>query len=566
MLFKRGAHRSIRSRARMSMGMASGLFLGTAALAITAATYTVIEPTASLSAMTDALTGGTDSAGFTTIAENGTTTLQLAASDQIQNAAIIRPLKLGINLSKPFYWTGSRAFSNLLAVDKWRFRAAGQTSGSSAVPASQLDANMNIIKLNPGEMVFINLATPGATFRGQSVDIRCRWLGNGQVVIPTATNVANVSYGANTARFTWLPGRVGKTESAQLHILSIDSADPLRKLDCREVNADANALFDPTFLANVKRYNTLRFMWWQRTVDNAPVTWATRTRPERALLVGSDGIALEYMIELANQAQTDAWFAMPWNADEAYYREFAKMVRDRLDPSLKVYVEVSNEVWNTVYPVTKQATLEGQAAGFAKPLSYRLAQKTGEVMDIWSEEFAGQNSRLVRVLANQHTMDWRMAEMLAYGDTASKIDAIATAPFVPFKLDKETYNKDDLTSVFTRLQKRLTTRMEAAVQLKALADQYGKRYITYEAGQHVTGKDVKTNYRIQHDARMGKLYTDYLRRWRSVAGDLLMMFEDIDGDFSPNGMFGQLDFPGQPLSQAPKENAVQEMIRTIDNN
>ncbi len=58
------------------------------------------------------------------------------------------------------------------------------------------------------------------------------------------------------------------------------------------------------------------------------------------------GIAIEYAIDLANTLKTDAWFCMPHKASDEYIREFAKMVKERLDPSLKSYVEYSNEIWN----------------------------------------------------------------------------------------------------------------------------------------------------------------------------------------------------------------------------
>ena len=66
---------------------------------------------------------------------------------------------------------------------------------------------------------------------------------------------------------------------------------------------------------------------------------------------------IEDQIEIANAAGADAWFTIPWNADPAYVRGMATLIRDTLKG--KAYFETGNEVWNWAFPVTTQALNEG---------------------------------------------------------------------------------------------------------------------------------------------------------------------------------------------------------------
>lgn len=573
MNLKQGAKRSSVKRGLRVLGLSSSMLFGTAALAGgVSIVYASLQMPESL--MASWLVRPLAAIGVVTVGSSTTVPVTIGSTTSVTDgtatptptptpaANTSRGVKVGINLAKPFYWNKSRAFSNLLGGDNWRLKLPG-VSKAVEVPADQLDADRYVARLNDGEKAFINLSVPSAINKGKSVDILCRWTGEGVVEMVKMTSVKNVSYAADSLRFTWVPG-TQKIPNFQIN--SLNPTNPIKAVDCREATADPNALFDPVFVANVKKYNTSRFMWWQRITTNAPVTWAGRTKPDMPLMGGVDGVAIEHMIKLANQTKTNPWFCMPWNADEEYIRRFAEMVRDRLDPTLVAYVEVSNEVWNSTYSVTKQAIDEGTALGMSKPLPQRLAQKTSEVMTIWTDVFSGQMSRIVRVVAGQHTLASRMKAILAYGDVAQKVDAIATAPYFPYKLDNQPYDPNDLTSVFAALRQVIDERMDGdGMEIKALATQYNLRFIGYEGGQHVAGDDIDTNLRIQRDPRMGQLYSYYLDRWKAISGDLMVLFEDVDGAPGSWGAFGMQDYPGQPLTEAPKANATHLFIASINN-
>lgn len=466
-----------------------------------------------------------------------------------------QPMQLGINVNTLAWYSGTRAFMNLAAGGLWQLMGTGKTI---SMPQDRLDIDQNVVVLNSGETANLSLSPPNVTYRGLSVDIKCRWTGTGTVSI-FGSVARNPRVSGKTLTFTWVPAA---TRTASLHLQNISGSDPIKNIDCREADADPNLMFDPTFVADVRKYSTVRFLKWMlATENNLTVTWATRTSPRSALLNGPDGVAVEYMVQLANEAGVNPWFTIPWNADDEYIRKFAEYVRDNLDPNLKAYVETSNEVWNWAYKVTSQALDEGRERNLAdndgQRLLFRYAQRSAEVLGIWSQVYQGQMSRLVRVVSTQSVIPWASNQVLGYDNMASKVDALATAPYFSADLKQNPLGSGGLDEFFsTTLPTRMDERNEYARQQRDVAKSFGLRYITYEAGQHVTAStDVDLLTQIQRDPRMGQMYTRYLNYWRNNIGDLMVLFADY-GVISQYGGWGQQEYIGQPLSEAPKAQAV----------
>lgn len=181
------------------------------------------------------------------------------------------------------------------------------------------------------------------------------------------------------------PGRLevvsGKGGSLYLRIAASADGTPADIRNIRVVRADllplyqAGLSFNPAFLAKIGDFRVLRFMDWMNTnavlnrsgvpltgeaIDTAPLlTWADRPKPgDMRWGDGSRGVPVEAMVELANRVGAEPWFNMPVNADDDYVRRFALYVRDHLRPDLRVHVEFSNEVWNTIFPQARYAAAQ----------------------------------------------------------------------------------------------------------------------------------------------------------------------------------------------------------------
>ena len=75
------------------------------------------------------------------------------------------------------------------------------------------------------------------------------------------------------------------------------------------------------------------------------------------------GVSVEVLVDLCNRVRAAPWFCMPTAASDDYVTRFASYVRDHLDPALKVYIEYSNETWNTGYPGFDYSAAKGAEMG-----------------------------------------------------------------------------------------------------------------------------------------------------------------------------------------------------------
>jgi hypothetical protein len=133
----------------------------------------------------------------------------------------------------------------------------------------------------------------------------------------------------------------------RIRLTRTDPSDPLHNVSLVPEHLEGAQLsepFDPDFLSMLQNASVLRFSGWQRTdhndynpannVRNTSVrTTATFQTQNRR-----DGVAVEYMVALSNKIGAVPWFGMPRASSEndAYHALFATIVRDQLDPRLKV--------------------------------------------------------------------------------------------------------------------------------------------------------------------------------------------------------------------------------------
>ena len=85
------------------------------------------------------------------------------------------------------------------------------------------------------------------------------------------------------------------------------------------------------------------------------------TQQDAPIQAGPKGVAIELMVELANITGKDVWYSVPHSAGQKYIESLASRFRGTtsqlsgtreggLKEGLKLYVEYSNETWNSDYP------------------------------------------------------------------------------------------------------------------------------------------------------------------------------------------------------------------------
>lgn len=468
-------------------------------------------------------------------------------------ALAVPPTTIGVSVSLPTYSGKGRALANLAAGSNWLAK------DHHVLGLDEVDEQGNVKKLLPGISLMRAMTPPNGAEKNPT--IRCTWNGKGtlkvggKMVLGTRSDAHSFSYTLNNLR-----GDDGAGPVAIMTLTDVDTANPIRDIDCRETTMPAAARIDPIFVALLRGFKVIRFMDWQNTNENAPVTWQTRHLPGAIDTTHRDGVAIEDMVAFAKEAGTDAWFNMPYNGDDDYYEHFARLVHDSLPADHIVYVEMGNEVWNHAFKVAGQAMREGQAANLSdnpnKAGLLRYAQRLAHVMDIWKKVYADRPHSLVRVAACQNS-DWCAKTVLGYEDTARHVDAMATAPYFGARLNNTVYASPD--ELFAALDGEIDRTLAIALQVKAVAAQYGKRYIAYEGGQHLIFKDVAFEQQVERDPRMYAAYKKYLDFWRAQIGDTVSLWV-ASGGISRYGAWGLVEYVGQPLSDAPKMRAVQDQI------
>ena len=465
-------------------------------------------------------------------------------------ALAVPPTTIGVTVTPPANYRKARSLANLAAGGFW------VASDHHVLTPDEVDSDGNVKKLASGVMLR-RILTP-LNSGSKSTMVRCIWQGKGDLRAE-GKKVQGAKIAANNITFK-LDADPANQGSAELRLASVDPEDPIRNIDCRETSLPPDARFDPQYVASLRSFKVLRFMDWQASNFNAPVTWATRHSPASIDTTKWDGVSIEDMIALTKATNADPWFNMPWNGDDDYVERFARMVHDNLPADRTVYVEMGNEIWNHAFKASRQAQQEGVAAGLAPDPNIagllRYAQRLAHVMDIWKKVYADRPGRLVRVAACQNGAGCAKV-VLGYQDTAKHVDALATAPYFGARLNRTPFANAD--EVFAALDPEIDRALDFSLQAKAVAAQYGKRYLAYEGGQHLILKDVALEEQVERDPRMYDAYKKYLDIWRSKIGDTLALYAS-SGSISRFGAWGLIEYVGQPLSETPKMRAIEEAV------
>ncbi|MGE5659184.1 MAG: cellulose-binding protein [Actinomycetota bacterium] len=387
-------------------------------------------------------------------------------------------------------------------------------------------------------------------------------------------------------------------------MLTITSTDPqntgnylrnIRVIKPEFENTFVKEVFNPVFLDKIKRFRALRFMDWMSTNYSEQKEWADRPKPEIASYA-LKGAPLEIMVALANKVKADPWFNIPHQATDDYITKFAQLVKEQLNPGLKVYIEFSNEVWNGAFSQSQYAGEQGKARwGQDKADAYVqwYGMRTAQMCDIWKRVFGNEQNRVVCVISTQTA--WKGLEnqvldcpyWVAEGNKPCYqhgIDVYAVTGYFSGGLG----SPENYRTVESWLQEPDGGFSKAIQQLReggllanthdSLPDTYnGLKYhlevakrkqlnlVTYEGGQHIVGVGEVANHEkltqffieLNRRPEMHDLYLQLLNDWKRAGGTLFMHFVDI-GVASKWGSWGALEYAAQ--NGSPKYNALIEFI------
>ena len=247
---------------------------------------------------------------------------------------------VGTNLAAVNYWSTEFPF-----IDRMKSARQWIAQGADAGPVT-VDANGYPTSMNGAVNLYamVALDPPSA---GTDKNYVLTYTGTANFRIPGATIISSK------------PGEIvfqynGTGSSQQIMVSGIDASNPPTNIHLVRQDQvslfQQGELFKPAFVDKVSQLGTLRFMDWMQTNTTTIQNWSDRTTMSTsswATTANNSGVPIEAMVALANEAHTNMWINIPTQAGDDYVRQMLTYVRDHLDPSLKVEVEYSNEVWNT---------------------------------------------------------------------------------------------------------------------------------------------------------------------------------------------------------------------------
>lgn len=378
------------------------------------------------------------------------------------------------------------------------------------------------------------------------------------------------------------PGRITleliRDQPFLVTIHKTDPTDHLRELRIlpKDLAAPAGSVdFHPLFLERVGQFRILRFMDWTVTNGSVVRRWSDRSRPVYQTQAQPGGIAYEWIIRLANTVQADPWICVPHLADDDFVDQLARLLKFNLDPKLKVYVELSNELWNThpAFPQSAHAQAEGVRLGLSRdPQLARLfwqARRSQEVFEIFERVYGAEHKqRVVRVVASQVGNTWAHEKLLGFEDLRAHTDALAVAPY--FDLgeavyqDQELMKTKDLDWIFDRMARvDLPEKIKWMAASREVAEDAGLPLIAYEGGQHLVTHpalfgdlELQASYdAANRDPRMKALYLRFLEGWKKAGGREFVHFT-FAGHYNHYNRFAMLERVDDPREQAPKYDAI----------
>lgn len=524
----------------------------------------------------------------------GTTQAQQSTGTDWAPLPALPKLPVGTNLPAINYYEASQMFSDVMTTaSNWitTWQGSGSPWDSGMAAELKLDADG------------YPLGLPQLTSDGRQTIVRFLinnfYTGQYRLDYTGSGTFAGNAYqsGGN-----WYVNLNGSGGNVWIDITSSDPANPVRGLHIVPASVAKGSLpptFLPAYLDGLRTFHALRLMDPMRTNNSLQVKWTDRVPKTYYTQSGRGGIAQEYLIQLCNELQADAWICVPHAASDDYIRQMARLWRDNLNPNLKIYVEYSNELWNTMF--TQFDYLNNNApgavdayvpAGLASVpdnyLHYKFAWMMARTFRLFNEEFTGQQDRIITVGTGQHRwVDMNFYILKYLFDIDGKgCEAYAVGGYFDNNdKDKQRWIADPTTTggpagiLDAAYQEMYRTTLDPAVQWDNIAAQCTRQvaafihargipFLVYEGGQHMqplNQQDYPYNLDLWEAQIHPKMYELYLRNFAihteaAVDCQLFMSYTYLGERKSKYGSWGTLEAVSQIgsnyASTAPKFQAL----------
>jgi hypothetical protein len=339
------------------------------------------------------------------------------------------PNILGINISAPLDYDEDRLFADVIRVSRV-FKSGPNEKSETLAPVDKDGWPMSDFSFYVWAGIDHMDGTYVLSFKGQANVLR-----NGGRMSISYDPDSNTSTGtihiidSSSSRLA-LSFTNTKRNNSSISGSGVTSIKLMRPLSPGSSKSYAtSALFTKPIKALIAKFSVVRFMDFLSTNGNVQKHWADRPLPSWASFNRNPGKAYgwqgiggpwEYVILLSNQTGKDAWINIPVMADDDYVLNVARMfaygsdgvnpytsfkknpVYPPLNPKLKLYVEYSNELWNSAGPFPqfhdncKEASDELVSTSGKSPLNWdgiwNGVAYNSETPDNWNWKMCGRHT------------------------------------------------------------------------------------------------------------------------------------------------------------------------------
>ena len=249
---------------------------------------------------------------------------------------------------------------------------------------------------------------------------------------------------------------------------------------------------------------------------------------------------LDYAVDLAEANSQNLWICFHHLATDANITAAATAIAASAF-SGTLYVEHSNEIWNSAFPQhaygLTQATNPPYTGGTFQNLQAWHADRTHTIGGLVKAQIPGA----VVVWGTQSAVPaWDNA--LAFAQTSlSNIDAIGIAPYMGGRWSRPQSAATIQTLTDQQIADGAISDLDTNVKgevlsWKAAADARSWRLLGYEGGAHLDHADSAAEAYLaasSQSVEMGVAYGTYLDWWHANVADLLCLFQDVGDPDDP---------------------------------
>ena len=309
-------------------------------------------------------------------------------------------------------------------------------------------------------------------------------------------------------------------------ILNGDFED--KKLKIWLPNSDHELTFTDDFLSLFEDAQCLRFMDWFKINHS---TQTTLNYDIHGRQTSDRGVALQYAIELCNILKKDMYICVPHMVTGDALRVICLIINTLLDPSLNLYIELSNEVWNSSFGQSQYFRDLG-VRFLPDPIdNYQKQLKAYALKSSWVHAVCRLhlNRNFFSVLGSQAYSLGVSDAVLRYYE--GKPDFLAIAPYFGTLITDHSNPETVLELCEADIHDRVLT---AIKDQYLFASQNGVELLAYEGGQHT--KSVEAN----QSSEMRRLYEEYLNIWqRETNNSLFLHYARISNWNNQSGCWGR---------------------------